>query len=218
MKKIILLGAGGHCKVVIDALLAQKEYTIVGIIDAKKKNGEKILGFSVIGNDAEIKECFRRGIHNCFIAIGSIGKQGLGIRMRLYSAAKKIGFKFANIIHPGSTLSKFAAYGEGNYIAPGVIINAGTKIGSNCIINTQAVIEHDCTVADFVHIAPAACLGGCVKVGKAAHIGIGAKVIQGVSIGKNTVIGAGSVVLKDIADNTIAYGSPAHKRARNDAK
>ncbi|MDP2939777.1 MAG: acetyltransferase [Candidatus Omnitrophota bacterium] len=213
MKKIILLGGGGHCKVVIEAILSQKKFKIAGIIDKKKNIGKKILGFSIIGEDNDVEDYFKKGVKNCFIAVGSIGNTNL--RINLFNLAKNFGFKFPNVIHPGALISKFAKVGEGNYIAPGVIINAGVIIRNNCIINTATTIDHDCQIGDFVHIAPGVTISGGVKVGQSTHIGTGSSVIQSIKIGKNTIIGAGSMVTNDIDNNIIAYGNPCRKVKEN---
>ena len=213
MKKIILIGGGGHCKVVIESILSQKHYSIAGIIDLQKKAGKKTLGVPVIGEDSELSSFFKKGIRNCFIALGSAGKPGL--RIKLYGLGKKIGFKFPNIIHPAANLSAFAILGEGNYVGPLAVINAGARLGNNCIINTASIVEHDCLISDFVHLAPAVALSGGVSVGAGTHVGIGSVVIQNVKIGKNSIIGAGSIVTGDIESNVIAFGNPAKKIRKN---
>lgn len=212
-KKILLMGAGGHCKVVLDVLFASKEYEIAGIIDVKSRIGSKVLGVPVIGTDLDLPRFFRLGIRNCFISIGSIGNPKL--RVHLYHIAKKIGFVFPNLISPSALISSSATLGCGNYIAPGVIINTGARIGNSCIINTGAIVEHDCVVGDFVHLSPGSILSGGVTVGDFSHIGTGSVVIQNLEIGANTMIGAGSVVAENIRSNVVAYGNPCKERKRN---
>jgi len=207
MEKILLLGGGGHCKVVIESILLGKKYKIIGILDLKEKVRKKVLGISIIGTDEELRSYFKKGIRNCFISVGSIGDPDL--RVKLFRKAHNIGFDFPNILHPHSVLSDSVKMGKGNYIACGTIINAGTVIGDNCIINTGAVIEHDCEVGDFVHVASGATIGGGVTIGDYSHIGTGSSIVQYLKIGKNSIIGAGSVVIKDIKDNIVAYGNPA---------
>ncbi len=212
MKKIILIGAGAHCKVVIDAARFNKEIRICGIIDKKEKVGSRVLGIPVIGEDDDLKEYFKKGVKSCFITVGCVGYPET--RIRIYKLAKAIGFDFPNIIHPRAVVSKSAGLGRGNFIGAGAVINAGALIAGSCIINTNSVIEHDCVVGDFVHIAPAVVLGGKASIGRCSHIGMGAIVIQEVKIGKNTVIGAGSVVLKDMPDNSLAFGMPCKKTGK----
>jgi sugar O-acyltransferase (sialic acid O-acetyltransferase NeuD family) len=212
-KKILLIGAGGHGKVVLDALLAQKEYVVAGIIDVKKLVGTKVLGGEVIWTDADLPRLFKSGIKYCIIAVGSIGDPGL--RVKLSETAKGVGFSFPNVISPKAVVSPHAVLGEGNYVAPGAIINAGTRIGNHCIINTGAIVEHDCVIHDFVHLSPGAVLSGGVAVGDQSHIGSGSVVVQYLKIGSKVMIGAGSVVTKDVPDGIKAFGNPCRERKAN---
>lgn len=214
MDKIILLGGGGHCKVVIETILLEKKYDVVGIIDLQEKVGQSVSSIPIVGTDEELREYLIKKVDFCFITLGSVGNPNL--RIKLFNKAKEIGFKFPNIIHPGSMISKSAKMGEGNYIAAGVIINADSIIGSNCIINTSTVIEHDCKIGDFVHFASGVTLCGGVEIGSFSHIGSGSVVIQHLRIGKNTIIGAGSTVIEDIGDNIVAYGNPCKEIRGND--
>jgi sugar O-acyltransferase (sialic acid O-acetyltransferase NeuD family) len=209
MKKIILVGGGGHCKVVTDTILLENQYEIVGITDLKKKIGEKVCGLPIIGTDDVLEYYPKKGVKFCIIALGSIGN--LNVRINLYNKIRKFGFKFPNIIHTHSIVSKFTKIGEGNYIAAGAIINAGVSIGNNCIINTGAIIDHDCKIGDFVHIAPGVVISGGTEIGNYSHIGPGSSIIQCIKIGENTMIGAGSVVVNNIGDNAVAYGNPCKK-------
>lgn len=212
-KKILLIGAGGHCKVILDLLSKAKEYQIIGIIDLAEYVGKNVLGVPIIGVDADLPKFFKQGIKCCFISLGSVGNPN--IRCKLYNLAKKIGFTIPNLISPQALVSSFALLGQGNYIAPKAVINAGAKIGDNCIINTGAIIEHDCCVGNFVHLSPGSILSGSVEVGNYSHIGTGSVVIQGLKIGEKTMIGAGSVVTKNIQKNVIAYGNPCKERKKN---
>jgi len=204
--KLLLIGAGGHGKVVLDLLLHVQEYSIAGIIDLRERVGDKVLGVSVVGTDKDLPQFFRNGIKHCFISVGSVGDPG--VRIKLYDLARKTGFKFPNLIHPSAYISPRALLGEGNYIGPGVTINVNAKISDHCIINTGAIIEHDCQVGDFVHIASGAVLSGGVSVGDHSHVGAGSVVIQNLKIGAKTMIGAGSIVTKNIRAGVIAYGNP----------
>ncbi len=192
MQKIILIGGGGHCKVVIDAIRESNRYEIEGIVDWHKDTEEKILNIPVIGNDDNLQDIYNKGIKNAFIAVGSIGDCIL--RKELYKKIKKIGFKVPIIVHPKAVIAKDVDIGEGTFVAASATSNPGTKIGKNVIINTSSSIDHDCEIGDFVHIAPGATLSGGVKVGEETHIGIGANVIQNIKISKKRFISAGSLV------------------------
>ena len=211
--KLLLIGAGGHCKVILDLLSCIKSYEIAGIIDLKENLGKKVFGVSVIGIDADLPRFSKSGIKYCFISIGSVGDPGL--RIKLYKLAKKSGFTLPNLISPDALLSPHITLREGNYIAPGVIINAGTQIGDNCIFNTGAIIEHDCRISNFVHLSSGVVLSGGVSVGNNCHIGAGSVVIQNVQIAEGTIIGAGSVVTRNIRKGVVAYGNPCRERRKN---
>jgi len=211
--KILLLGAGGHSKVILDSLLGDKQYEVAGIIDLKERLGEVIFNIPVLGTNEDLARFFKLGIRHCFISIGSVGDPRL--RVRLYTLAKKTGIILPNIISSKALISSRISLGEGNYIAAGVIINAGAQVGNNCIINTAAIIEHDCQIGNFVHLCPGVILSGGVSVGDYSHVGTGSVTIQNVTIGKKTIIGAGSVVTKDIRGGVVAFGNPCKERKKN---
>jgi sugar O-acyltransferase (sialic acid O-acetyltransferase NeuD family) len=213
MDKIILIGGGGHCQVIVDTLLQSKEYKIFGIVDVKEKVGQKVLGIPIIGVDKDLGIYFRKGIRHCFISLGSVGNPTL--RVKLFNLTKGIGFRFPNIVHPSALISKFVRLGSGNYIAAAVKINAAAQIANNCIINTGTIIEHDCRIGDFVHLAPGVFLSAAVTIGRNSHIGIGSSVIQSIKIGHHTIIGAGSVVVENMGDNIVAFGNPCRKAKSN---
>lgn len=204
--KLLLIGAGGHCKVILDLLLESKEYEVVGLIDLKERCRENVFGIPVVGTDSDLPKFFKKGIKHCFISVGSAADQSL--RIKLYNVARKSKFIFPNLVHPSAFVSSRVSLGTGNYIGPGSIINAGSTIGDNCIINTGAIIEHDCIIGDFVHIASGVTLSGNVTIHNNVHVGAGSSVIQGIKIGINSVIGAGSVVVKDVAACSVAFGNP----------
>lgn len=210
MESIILLGGGGHCKSVIDTILSSNLYNIVGVIDLKDKIGQTVLkNVKIIDSDENLYKYKEQNVNNVFITVGSIGNPK--IRIELYENLKKNGFKFPNIIDKTAIISKTTKIGEGTFVGKGVIINAGAIIGDNCIINTGSVIEHDCYVGDFVHIAPNSTLCGGVSVGRNSHIGANSTIIQYKNVGKNVIIGAGSIVTKDIRDNVTVYGNPCRE-------
>lgn len=206
MEKIVLVGGGGHCKVIIDIIKSNKKYEIIGITD-KNSIGGKILDLPIIGNDHILLELYSKGVKNAFVCIGAINN--IKIRDDIYNKLKTIGFNLPTLIHKEAIVSPYAKVGNGTCIMAGAVVNPDSTIGENCIINTGAVIEHDCFIGKNVHISPKSCiLGGC-KIGDNTHIGAGSTLLQGVDIGDNVVIGAGAVVLKHVESNAIAVGIPA---------
>ena len=207
MKKVILLGSGGHAKSVIDTMRLAGKYSPHCILDLKEQIGKEVLGVPVTGSDADLSTYYRQGIRLCFIALGSTGKPAR--RIVLWKLALEAGFEFPNIIHPSAVVSPYAVIGRGVYIGPAAIINAGVLIGDGCIINSGAIIEHDCNIGGFVHVAPGAVLSGGVTVGDNAHVGTGCAVMHCVRIGTDSIIGAGSVVIKNIPSRKVCVGNPA---------
>ncbi len=191
---VILYGASGHCKVIIDNL-ERAQITIKNIVD-DNPNTTSILGRSVV-HSSQIS------LQETDEVILSIGNNK--VRKNLSASLKAT---FVKAIHPSAIISHYASLDEGTVVMAGAIINPDAKIGKHCIINTAAVVEHDCRIHDFAHISPNASLAGGVTVGEGSQVGIGASVIQGVSIGKWCVIGAGAVVIKDIPDHSIVVGNP----------
>jgi sugar O-acyltransferase (sialic acid O-acetyltransferase NeuD family) len=213
VKKILLLGAGGHCLSVLDSLLSSENY-IVGIIDKNKidmpniQNSKKnlIMDIPILGNDDDLINLYSKGYTDAFVTVGSIGD--VSLRKKLYNMAKRIGFRFPNIIDKSSVVSNYAILGEGIYIGKNTVVNASAKIGNCAIINTASIIEHECIIEDFVHIAPGSVLSGKVKVAEDTHIGAGSIIKEGIHIGSGSMIGMGSVVVNNIGDKVTAYGNP----------
>lgn len=205
-KEIILIGGGGFCKVVIEALSGSAEYGIYGIIDPALK-GRSISGVKVVGDDSDLPKIFKKGIRHAFVSIGILFDNKR--RKDISALLKNIGFELPGIRHPSSVIADDVSIGEGSYIAAGAVVITGSRLGRHTIINTRASIDHDCDIGDFVQVAPGAVLCGNVRVGEESHIGAGATVIQGLKIGKNVIVGAGSVVVKDLEDNIKAVGIPA---------
>ena len=197
MEKIVLIGGGGHCKVIIDAITKSGGYEITGIIDPKKK-GEEVSGIPVLGGEEVLEDLYKEGIKNAFIAVGSVGD--CSARKNIYEKVKGIGFNLPAVIHPAAIIANEVEVGDGTFIAASATVNPGTTIGKNAIINTSSSIDHDCQIGDFVHIAPGVTLSGGVKIGDETHIGTGASVVQYITIGKGCMIDAGTRLSKDLAD------------------
>jgi acetyltransferase EpsM len=191
---MFLYGASGHAKVIIDILELQGE-PIEGIFD-DNTSIDRLLEYSV--------ETFPKAFSSSKHLIISIGDNY--IRKKL---ATLVSASFGNAIHPSALLSRRSSYGVGTVIMGGVTINSDVKIGNHCIVNTNASIDHDCIVEDFVHISPNVALCGNVQIGEGSHIGAGAVIIPGKKIGKWCVIGAGAVVISDVPDYCTSVGNPS---------
>lgn len=203
---VIILGAGGHAKVLIEALLAANA-VIKGVVDADPAMiGASILGAAVIGGDEVVKKHTPESI----LLVNGLGTITISDnRRQLYEKFKNAGYTFATVLHPSAVVASDVTLGEGAQVMAGAVIQPGCRIGVNSIVNTRASVDHDCMVGDHVHIAPGVTLSGGVTIGRESHIGTGATVIQGVCIGERSLIGAGSLVLTDVAPRVTVMGVPA---------
>lgn len=205
-KPVIIIGAGGHAKVLIDTLkLSGVE--IIGILDAlPETKGLSVFGVEVLGNDERLS-AFDTGSIELVNAVGSVSQPV--VRKQVFDMSKIRGFRFATVIHPSAVISPHTELAEGVQIMAGAVVQPGCRVGCNVIINTRASVDHDCVIEDHVHIAPGVTLSGGVVVGECTHIGTGATVIQGVTIGKECHIAAGAVVIRNTNEGDVVMGIPA---------
>ncbi|WP_297511861.1 acetyltransferase [Flavobacterium sp.] len=201
--KVLLYGASGHGKVVLDILQAQG-VSIDRICDDNPKFPH-IHGISVVTTDTVDWE-------ENYVMVFSIGNNA--IRAAL---AQRYAGPFLTAIHPQAIVSPQSFLGEGSVVMAGSVINTDTRVGVHSIVNTGATLDHDCVIGDFVHISPGVSLAGNVTIGTGTHVGIGACVIQGVTIGQWCTIGAGAVILRDVPDYAVVVGNPGKIIKYNEA-
>ncbi|PZR34805.1 NeuD/PglB/VioB family sugar acetyltransferase [Caulobacter segnis] len=202
---VVIIGGGGHAKVVIEILRAAGE-TVAAIVDADP-TPRTILGVPVVGDDLALPALRERGLTRLFVAVGDNR-----LRETLGRKARDAGFSLVNAVHPSAVVSPSARLGEGVAVMAGAVINADNQVADLAIINTGAVVDHDCRLGAAAHVAPGAALAGGVSVGERAFLGVGARVIPGVTIGADTVVGAGGVVVRNLPAGVLAVGVPAKIR------
>jgi len=196
---VVIVGAGGHGKVIV-SLLQELGYNIVVVLDDDiAKWGSVILSIPV---DGPVEKLQKLPCSEAILAIGSN-------RTRLCLAEKFPDTTWLSAVHTHSWVHPSVAIGEGTVIFAGSIVQPDTVIGKHCIINTGVTVDHDCQIRDGVHLAPGCHLAGGVTVGKGAFLGVGVSVIPGCSIGKGTIVGAGASIVSDLPDNIVAVGVPA---------
>lgn len=196
MKKVIIIGAGGHGKVAADIVRLSGD-EVIGFLDDKPP--ENLVGFDVIGNTGDIgkwSDCLY------FAAVGNavIRKKIMNKNVPWYTA-----------IHPTAVIADDVKIDEGTLLAANSVVNSGSEIGRGCIINTAATVDHDCILEDFVHISPGAHLSGSVKIGSGTWVGVGACVVNNVEICGGCTIGAGAAVIKNIGEAGTYVGVPTEK-------
>ena len=203
---VIVLGGGGHAKVLIEALQLSAA-DIIGVTDSKPILwNTRLLGVPVLGGD-EVLERYRPGRVMLVNGLGSVGPPHS--RMHLFEKYLGQGYDFATVIHPSAVLARDLQLGRGVQIMAGAVIQPGVVLCDNVIVNTRGSIDHDSYVGSHTHLAPGVTLSGQVTVGSGVHIGTGAAVVNNIQIGSNSLIGAGSMVLRDIPEAVTAYGVPA---------
>lgn len=196
-RSLLVLGYGGHGRVVADAAL-DCGYEEIAFLDDGQPAGANVLGpFSMA---ADLAEAWPEAI----VAVGNGA-----LRLKLFDVLQRLSFRTPSIVHPSAVISRGAAIGDGVFVAAGAIINIGARIGNAAIVNTGARIDHDCEIGAGSHIAPGATLSGSVMVGERAWLGTGCSVRQGVKIGSDTLVGVGAAVVDDLSAGKTYVGVPA---------
>jgi sugar O-acyltransferase (sialic acid O-acetyltransferase NeuD family) len=206
VKPLVVIGGGEHARVVIEA--ARGQWDVIGFVDPQEC-GEttRRLGVPRLGDD----DYGMRAAKHAHVVLG-VGTIGVGdVRARV--AARYAEARWASIVHAAATVSPTASIGPGAVVLAGAIINSGANIGSHCVINTGAVVEHDCVLSAFSQVGPAAALGGGVTVGEGSYLGLGCRVRDHVAIGARTLIAMGAVVTRSTGDGESWRGVPAKPHA-----
>ena len=201
MKRLAILGASGHGKVVDD--LAELLGYKVTFFDDCYPNTQLTEHWPIAGDLDDLLA--KSNIYD--YAVVAIGNNR--VRNTIYIRLINKGFKMPTLIHPSSVISKYAKISDGSVIFANAVINAFSQVGRNCIINTGAIIEHDCILGEAVHISPNVALSGGTKLGDLSWLGLGTVTKQLIEIGASTIIGANSTVIRNIPSNVMAVGTPA---------
>jgi sugar O-acyltransferase (sialic acid O-acetyltransferase NeuD family) len=206
VESIFVLGASGHAKVVIDILERQSQWRIAGLVDTYKATGTMLMGYRVLGSEDRLPELMAQyGVGGGIVAIGD-NRMRRQVALRVAAIASQ--FRFINAVHPSARIAREVEMGEGIAIMAGVTVNAGTRIGNFCYVNTNASVDHDNVLEPFSCLQPNSATGGNVRLGSLSVLAMGAIAVPGISIGEDTLVGAGSTVLDDMPDGVIAYGTP----------
>lgn len=204
---LLVVGAGGHGKVVADTAMEMGRWSSIRFVDDRYDELQQVSGVPVIGRLVDLG-VLRDEWPAAVVAIGDARR-----RLEVLGALCDLEFQLPVIVHPSAVVSRRAVVGAGTVIFSQAAINACVSIGAGCIVNTGATVDHDCRFDDGVHICPGANLAGNVTVGARSLIGIGSSVRQGISIGKDVTVGAGSVVVRDVPDAVMICGVPARIRS-----
>lgn len=210
--KLLIIGGGEHCGVVVEAVELEGVHQLIGISDAAPDAaGQTRYGLPVLGGD-EVIEDESLGLGG--FLMGMAMPKSLGLRKKLYLNTQAKGLTPASVRHPQAVYSAKSDYGAGFQAMARVTVNPGAKIGDNVLLNTGCIIEHDVRIGSHSHIAPGAIVCGGSQIGEQVFIGAGAVICNRASIGAGAFIAAGAVVVKDVSADTVVMGVPGAERAK----
>ena len=212
-KSVFIISAGGHAKVLLECLIAMGKNISAFIETDATKIGCKILNIDVISQDFFLKNYAAADV----LLVNGLGSINVPLlRKKVFLFFKEREYSFLNLIHPTAYVAKDIVLGEGSQVLAGSILQIGSAIQDNVIVNTGALIDHDCIIGHHSHIAPGATLSGGVSIDESCHIGCAATVVQGITIEKESLVAAGAVVIADLEKNSRVAGVPAKKRSSDD--
>lgn len=209
-KPVLLIGAGGHAKVLIELIHQSDDYYIEAVIGRNDEIHEEIMGYKILKGDIYLADYKAKGIN--LVAIGIGGYTNNNKRKDLFRNLKNDGYKIINLVHPSAIVSQSVVLGEGVVIFSGVTINTEVIIGDNTVIATGANIDHETIIEDHVLISAGVTVGAGNIIKQGALLALGANVISRVVIGENTLVAAGAVVVSNVAKDTVVYGIPAKEK------
>jgi UDP-perosamine 4-acetyltransferase len=209
-RPVILLGAGGHAKVLLDVLRLQR-VEVLGVVAPRKPSDAVFDVVPWLGDDDDAVRGHAPADVLLVNAVGSIGDTTA--RRALFERWRGAGYEFLSLRHPAAVVSALqCVLGHGVQIMAGAVVNPGARVGDDVIVNTRAVVEHDCEVGAHCHIASGALLCGGVRLGAGVHVGAGATIIQGITVGAGSLIASGAVVTKNVDPLTLVAGVPARPK------
>lgn len=209
-RRVLLLAAGGHGSVVLDALLASG-IPVAGIVDPGRPAGSTLFDVPVLGGDEWLYQVKSGDV----LLANGIGASPFNyMRSRFFGTWKQRGFSFCPVRHPSAIVGRDAALSEGSQLMAGSIVQCRVSVAENAVINTRASVDHDCKIGAHAFIGPGAILCGDVRIGDNAFLGAGSLVLPGITVGNNAVVGAGAVVTRDVPGGELVAGNPATPKMR----
>jgi len=199
MGDLLVLGAGGHCRALIDVIEREGKWTIAGIVDAGIAPGTEVFGYPALGDDARLA-ALSADIGHAIIGVGQI--RSPEVRKRLYAHLIETGYTLPTIVSPSAEVSRRAVLGPGSVAMHFAAAGPNATIGVNAILNSRALVEHDCRIGDHCHISTGAILNGGVSLGDGSFVGSGSVVREGIAIGPGAFVAMGSRVTHDLGPNT----------------
>jgi acetyltransferase EpsM len=214
LQRVIVIGGGEHARVVIDTIRSRPDsFELLGFVDTTRRyDTETLLDVEQLGSDSDALKYISDV--SFVLGIGAIGPNAL--RREVVRTYETAGARFVAVVHRAAWVSPAARIGHGSVVMNGAQVNAGARVGQHTVINTSAIVEHDCVVDDYAQLAPGAILGGGVVVERGAYLGLGCRVRDHVRIGFDAMVALGAVVVRNVADGELVMGIPARTRVAGD--
>lgn len=206
MKDIVVVGGGGHARVIISLIKKLPQYRLLGYTAIEQ--GTELLSAPYLGDDSMLEPLLRKQ-SSCSVALGIGNVLISDQRLKIAAQLANMGFDLPVLISPAATVNEDVCIGNGTVVFDGVVIATGARIGKACILNTGCTVDHDCLVDDGVHLGPGSVLSGGVQVGNLALIGAGAVVIQNRKVAERCLVGAGATVTTNLDEAGVYVGTPA---------
>ena len=211
--RVVGFGAGGHCRVLLDILILDRDPADLVLLDPDPKvHGQNLYGVPILGGDDCLQAVKDLGANHFFIGAGSTGS--VALRRHLFQFGQAAGLQPLEVVHPSALLSSRSERGPGLTAMARVVVNAGASLGANVVLNTAVIVEHDCRISDHAFLAPGALVMGGVSIGQGAFLGAGCVIRQGLRIGEGALVAAGAVVVRDVLAGEQVGGIPAHPLSR----
>ena len=212
--RVIVIGASGQGRQAIDIVEEVGGMDIVGVLDQRAHDGDRVAGYPVLGSDDELAAYAESSRSSAFVvAIGDNWARHSVLTREMMRCPQ---LEPLTVVHPSAVVARSADIGPGSIIMAGVVVSNGCRVGTGALLGTRSSLDHDSVLGDGASLAPGVTTGGGVRIGMRAAIGLGANVIHGVAIGEDTVVGAGALVVDDLPDTVVAYGVPAKVARRRD--
>lgn len=215
-KNLIVLGGGGHARVVIQAAQSRGEWNVVGYVDPQKRDSSR-LGVNYLGDDSA-KIAADPAFEHCRFVLGIGSTFQARVRREIVERTRLPAARWATVVHAQAIVSPTAVVGPGCVVLAGAIVNAGAAVGAHGIVNTGAILEYDCVLGAYVHAAPAVVVAARAKIGDGAYLGIGCRIRERLTLGENVKVGMGSVVLRSVPAGRVVIGVPAKDMAPADER
>lgn len=205
MLRVLILGAGGHGRLIQDILRLDPAINLAGFLDPDVKlHGRTVNGVPVLGGDDLLPDLRRDGVEGAIVGLGDNH-----LRAVLFEKLSDMGFTLIPAIHPAAVIGSHVELGRGVVVMARAVVNVNARLGNDVVVNTGATIDHDDVLEDHSQVWPGANLAGNVTVGQYSYVGTGAAVVPGIKIGRNSLVGAGAAVVRDVPDDVVVVGVPA---------